>query len=234
MDVVVSNFYDRPIYFSITCQSDKLLGLNNNMELEGLALRVSPTNTRVKSQLPSIYGFGDIDLDKTYNVVMNKWKWGNFDKQHLFVDRSYMAELQAMKLVMLRAAIEFDRSGDKKRAVEMVDKYFEAFPHMNFPYDYGIVPFINVLVQAEAWEDVKKHVGILAKETKQYLDFYESQTDDDVLNNFKQDYQARLSTVQDVLEIAQKTGDPTFKKEMEDLLSAYVQKPETKMPDGVQ
>ena len=64
------------------------------MELEGLALRVSPTNTRVKSQLPSIYGFGDIDLDKTYNVVMNKWKWGNFDKQHLFVDRSYMAELQ--------------------------------------------------------------------------------------------------------------------------------------------
>ena len=131
MDVVVSNFYDRPIYFSITCQSDKLLGLNNNMELEGLALRVSPTNTRVKSQLPSIYGFGDIDLDKTYNVVMNKWKWGNFDKQHLFVDRSYMAELQAMKLVMLRAAIEFDRSGDKKRAVEMVDKYFEAFPHMN-------------------------------------------------------------------------------------------------------
>ncbi|MBP6695793.1 MAG: hypothetical protein KA161_11740, partial [Saprospiraceae bacterium] len=81
---------------------------------------------------------------------------------------------------------------------------------------------------------VKKHVGILAKETKQYLDFYESQTDDDVLNNFKQDYQARLSTVQDVLEIAQKTGDPTFKKEMEDLLSAYVQKPETKMPDGVQ
>src|SRR5690606_28792975 len=150
MDVIVSNFYERPIYFAITCQSDKLLGLNNNVEMEGLALRVSPTSTRVKSQLPSIYGFGDIDLDKTYDIVMNKWKWGNFDKEHLFVDRSYMAELQAMKLVMLRAAIEFDRQGDKKKAVEMANKYFEAFPHMNFPYDFGIVPFINVLVQGEA------------------------------------------------------------------------------------
>lgn len=226
LDLIVSNFYERPIYFAITCQAEKLLGLNPYMEMEGLALRVSPTNTRVRSQLPSIYGFGDIDLEKTYDVVMNKWKWGNFDKQRLFVDRSYMAELQAMKLVMLRAAIEFEREGDKKRAAEMSNKYFEAFPHMNFPYDYGIVPFINVLVQAEAWEDVKKQVRILAEETRQYLDFYESQTDQEVLDNFKQDYQARLSTVQDVKEIADKTGDPAFIKEMETLLANYMQKPE--------
>ncbi|MFZ1702770.1 MAG: DUF2723 domain-containing protein [Saprospiraceae bacterium] len=234
MDLIVSNFYERPIYFSITCQSDKLLGLNANVELEGLALRISPTNTRIKSQLPSIYGFGDIDLEKTYDIVMNKWKWGNFDKMPLFIDRSYMAETQAMKLVMLRAAIEFDRAGDKKRSVEMANKYFEAFPHMNFPYDYGIMPFINVLVQAQSWEDVKKHVRILANETRQYLDFYESQTSQDVLDNFKQDYQARMSTVEDVLESAKKTGDPTFIKEMEELMGPYTQQPETPLPNGIQ
>ena len=233
MDVIVSNFYDRPIYFSITCQADKLLGLNANMEMEGLALRVSPTNTRVRSQLPSIYGFGDIDLDKTYDIVMNKWKWGNFDQMRLFVDRSYMAELQAMKLVMLRAAIEFERQGDKKKAAAMSNKYFEAFPHMNFPYDFGIVPFINVLVQAEAWDDVKKHTTILANETKQYLDFYESQTDLDVVDNFKQDYQSRLNTVDDIMDITKKVGDPAFSKEMEDLLGSYYQKPEN-LPQNAQ
>jgi hypothetical protein len=226
MDVIASNFYDRPIYFAITCQSDKLLGLNDYVEMEGLALRISPTKQKAKSQLPSIYGYGDMDLNKTYDIVMNKWKWGNFDQKHLFVDRSYMAELQAMKLVMLRAAIEFERAGDKKRSVEMANKYFAAFPHMNFPYDYGIVPFINVLVQGEAWEDVKKHTSILATETRQYLDFYASQTDPEVINNFKQDEQARMSTVQDILEIAKKTGDPAFTKKMEDLMGEYSKQPE--------
>lgn len=64
MDLIASNFYERPIYFAITCQASKLLGLNDYVEMEGLGLRLSPTKVRVKSQLPSIYGFGDIDVEK--------------------------------------------------------------------------------------------------------------------------------------------------------------------------
>jgi len=219
MDVIASNFYERPIYFAITCQSSKLLGLNDYIEMEGLGLRVSPTKVRVKSQLPSIYGFGDIDVDKVYNNVMTKWKWGNFDKQKLFVDKSYMAEVQAMKLVMLRAAIEFDRQGKKDKASEMANKYFEAFPHMNFPYDSGIMPFINVLINAKDFESAKKNLRILAEETKQYIVFYESQTNKEVFDSFRQDYEYRLSAIQDILDNAKKTEDPAFEKEMSDMLT---------------
>lgn len=219
MDVIASNFYERPIYFAITCQASKLLGLNDYVEMEGLGLRISPTKVRSKSQLPSIYGFGDIDEDKVYNNVMTKWKWGNFDKQKLFVDKSYMAEVQAMKLVMLRAAIEFDIKGNKEKAAEMAKKYFEAFPNMNFPYDSGIMPFINVLVNAKDFEAAKKHLRILAEETRQYIVFYESQTDKDVFDSFRQDYEYRLGAIQDVLENAKKVEDPGFEKEMSDMLS---------------
>lgn len=222
MDVIASNFYERPIYFAITCQPSKLLGLNDYVEMEGLGLRLSPTKVRVKSQLPSIYGYGDIDEEKVYKNVMTKWNWGNFDKMKLFVDKSYMAEVQAMKLVMLRAAIELDRKGDPKRAAEMANKYFEAFPHMNFAYDAGIMPFINVLVNTKDFESAKKHLRILATETKQYIEFYESQTSEDVFNSFKQDYEYRMSSVQDVLETAKKLEDPGFEKEMKDLLGSYM------------
>jgi len=219
MDLIASNFYERPIYFAITCQASKLLGLNDYVEMEGLGLRLSPTKVRVKSQLPSIYGFGDIDVEKVYNNVMTKWKWGNFDKMKLFVDKSYMAEVQAMKLVMLRAAIEFDRQGIKDKAVAMANKYFEAFPHMNFPYDSGIMPFINVLISAKDFESAKKHLRILAEETKQYITFYESQTDKDVFDSFRQDYEYRLGAIQDVLDNAKKVEDPAFEKEMSDMLN---------------
>ena len=222
LDLIASNFYERPIYFAITCQSSKLLGLNDYVEMEGLGLRVSPTNIKVKSQLPGIYGFGDIDENKVYNNVMKKWKWGNFDQRKLFVDRSYMAEVQAMKLVMLRAAMEFDRKGDKKKASEMVNKYFEGFPNMNFPYDSGIMPFINVLISAKDFESAKKHLRILAEETRQYIEFYESQTDKSVFDSFGQDYQYRMSAAQDVIETAKKVEDPTFEKEMGDKLSKLI------------
>ncbi len=219
MDLIASNFYERPIYFAITCQASKLLGLNDYVEMEGLGLRLSPTKVRVKSQLPSIYGFGDIDVEKVYNNVMTKWKWGNFDKMKLFVDKSYMAEVQAMKLVMLRAAIEFDRQGIKDKAVAMANKYFESFPHMNFAYDSGIMPFINVLISAKDFESAKKHLRILAEETKQYIAFYESQTDKDVFDSFRQDYEYRLGAIQDILDNAKKIEDPAFEKEMSDMLN---------------
>lgn len=222
MDVIASNFYERPIYFAITCQSSKLLGLNNYMEMEGLGLRVSPTLVRNRSQLPGIYGFGDIDLDKTYENVMTKWRWGNFDKMRLFVDKSYMAEVQAMKLVMLRAAIEADRIGDSERAIAMVNRYFESFPHMNFPYDATIMPFINILVNNKAFEEVKKHTRILAEETRQYLEFYDSQTKPEIMDNFRSDYDYRLSAARDVIDVAKKTEDEAFVKEMEDLLNAVL------------
>lgn len=218
MDLIASNFYDRPIYFAITCQSSKLLGLNNYVEMEGLGLRISPTKVRVKSQLPSIYGFGDIDAEKVYNNVMTKWKWGNFDKMKLFVDKSYMAEVQAMKLVILRAALEFERIDDKKRAAEMANKYFEAFPNMNFPYDSGIMPFINILIEVKDFESAKKHLRILAEETRQYIRFYESQTNKDVFESFRQDYEYRMGAAQDVIDSAKKIEDPAFSKEMSDML----------------
>ena len=221
MDVIASNIYERPIYFAITCQSSKLLSLNDHVEMEGLGLRVSPTVVRSKSQIPGIYGFGDIDENKTYDIVMNKWKWGNFDKQKLFVDKSYMAAVQAMKLVLMRTALEFDRKGDHKKANQMANKYFEGFPNMNFRYDAGIMPFITVLINGKDFENAKKHLRILAEETKQYIEFYESQDDKSVFDNFSQDYQYRLGAAQDVLINAKKVEDPAFEKEMEGKLSKW-------------
>jgi hypothetical protein len=218
MDVIASNYYERPIYFAITCQPSKLLGLNQYVEMEGLGLRISPTLTEERSQLPSIYGYGDVDADKVYENAMTKWKWGNFDKMKLFVDKSYMAEVQALKLVMLRAAIEFDRRRDTVKAADLANKYFEAFPNMNFPYDAGIMPFINVLISTKKYDDAIKHLRILAQESKQYIDFYESQSSPDVFQSFRQDYEYRMSAANDVLQAAGDVENEAFKKEMEDLL----------------
>jgi hypothetical protein len=219
LDIIGSNFYDRPIYFATTCKNDKLQGLNDFMQLEGLALRIVPIRTRSDQSL-AIYGSGRADLDAIYDNVMNKWAWGNFDKKDLYVDKNYMAEVQAMKMAMLRASALMTQTGDTKRAADIAKKYFEGFPHMNFAYDAGIVPFLNVLVRAGEFEEAKKHIRILAEESRQYMKFFESLDEDD-LQSFQQNMGFYSRGIEDVISLSKEVEDPTFAKEISDLVGLY-------------
>jgi hypothetical protein len=242
MDVIASNFHDRPIYFSITCQASKLLNLNDHMEMEGLGLRVTPTKVKHKSNMPSIYGYGDINLDKTYDIIMNKWKWGNFDKEKTFVDKSYEAELQAMRMVFFRTGYDYlfakqrlkqanqDTTEVSKRMVAVCKKYFEAFPHMNFAYDPTIMPFIEILIQGGAFEEAKKHMKILALENKQYLEFYGDQDERHVKETFASDEAVRVNNVQDLLDFAKKVNDPAFEKELSNMLGGFAKQQQPNQP----
>ena len=223
LDIIASNFYDRPIYFATTCKNEKLQGLNDYMQLEGLALRLIPIKT-ASDKTMAIYGSGRTDLDAIYNNVMTKWKWGNFDKKDLFVDKNYMAEVQAMKMSMLRASAGLSQIGDHARAADMAKKYFEGFPHMNFAYDAGVIPFINILVRAGEFEEAKKHLRILAKESDQYMKFYESLDNDD-MSSFEQDMGYYVRGITDILRLSRELQDPDFDKEMNDLLGQYSSRP---------
>ena len=68
-----------------------------------------------------------------FENITTKFRWGNFDKKDLFVDRSFGPAIQSQKAAMLRAAQELLEEGKKDKAIAMADKFFEAFPSMNFP-----------------------------------------------------------------------------------------------------
>ncbi|HPN71924.1 MAG TPA: DUF2723 domain-containing protein, partial [Saprospiraceae bacterium] len=221
LDLIASNYYDRPIYFSVTAKEEKMMGMKDYTQLEGLALRLIPIRSQSDPQL-GIYGSGRMANDLAYDNIMTKWKWGNFDKEHLFVDRSYMAEIQAMKFTMLRSAFNFINVGDSTKAVAIVNKYFEAFPNMNFRYDAGITSYINVLVTAGAFEDAKKHLKILAEETRQHMEFYLSLDEDD-LQSFQSDMSYSSRAVNDIISMSQRLSDPAFEKEMKDAVGKFAQ-----------
>ena len=144
----------RPIYFAVTCRQDKLFGLSDYMQLEGLGIRIVPIKSK-SDQAYGIIGSGRVDGQAVYENVMNKFKWGNFDKEELFVDRSYAPSIQSHQLVIRRAAFQLIREGETEKALELIDKYFEVFPDMNFTYDYRAFYMISVYLQAEAYDRAK-------------------------------------------------------------------------------
>ena len=220
LDIIASNIYDRPIYFAVTCRQEKLFGLDDYMQLEGLSLRIVPVKSTSDPNY-GIIGSGRVNADAIYDNVMNKFRWGNFDKYDLFVDRSYAPSVQSIQLSIRRAAFELLRQNDEERAVALVDRWFEAFPHKNFPYDYRTMYMLGIYFQANAYDKAKPHMEILAQETADYLNYYNSLDPRIIDSSYDTDYRLSLRTMIDLKEEARRAGDSEFSSVLENLFAAF-------------
>ena len=153
--------------------------------------------------------------------MVNKWKWGNFDKKRLYVDNSYGASVQAQKMIIWRSAELMLAQGRTKEAVEITDSFFEGFPHMNFTYDARTLPHINIYVRAGEFEKAKEHIRILAKESAEYMVFFDSIDEDDLKSGFQMDYRLTNNAISEILKISKTLNDDAFAQEMEALLGPY-------------
>ncbi|HRI01550.1 MAG TPA: DUF2723 domain-containing protein [Saprospiraceae bacterium] len=221
MDIIYSNIHERPVYFSVTCHGEKLMGMDDYTEMDGMALRIVPKKS-ISDKSMYIYGAGSMNYDYTYEAVMNKYKWGNFDKQKLFVDHSYGPSIQALRMVMMRLAAGLAAKGDMERAGNVAAKFFEAFPNMNFQYDVRVMPFIQTLVDAKRIDEAKKHLNILVDETIDMLEFYETLSPQELEGGFQQDKAYTQSAVREIVERAKLMGDATYSSEIENKLKRFI------------
>ncbi len=225
LDVIASNINDRPIYFATTSQNKKLLGLNDYMQYEGLGLRIVPVKTKSyqsnETYRNSIYDSGRVNTDLVYDNIMNKFTWGNFDKLDLFVNSSYGAEVQSHRIIMMRAALQMIQENKLSKAVELTDKYFEAFPNTNFPYTGQLEPFFRVYASASANAQFKKHALTLANNLREEMIFYDSIGEDVIKSSFEYDYYIAVRGVSDLLRLTQQIGDTAFLQELNTLIGEY-------------
>ena len=217
MDIIANNVWERPVYFAVTCRQESLLGLQNYTQLEGLALRIVPFKNS-GDRLFGMIGNGRVNADAVYDNVMNKFRWGNFDQQKLFVDRSYGPTIQTTRFTILRAARDFMEKGQQKKATDLVKKYFEAFPNMNFTYDPSMVLFLDILVQGGDLEAAKKELRTLATVTQEYLDFFGSLTQEEIKSGFEGDMNSYSQVRGDILRLAKEVNDSAFENEIKTLL----------------
>jgi MFS family permease len=221
MDIIASNIYDRPIYFAVTCKNEKLMGLNDYMEMQGLALKLVPFKNRGPMEQFYIYGSGRMNLDVAYDNIMNKWKYGNFaTDEEYFVNRSYAAEIQAMKMVMIRTAQDLAENGDLKRSAEVSKKFFASFPHHNFPYDATVFPFIRTLLASGEKEEAAKHYKILADDTYERLTFIDN-LEEKAFKSFEDEFRVSLRAADDILRTSDEFKDQPWMSELESQLAQY-------------
>lgn len=221
LDIIYSNIHDRPVYFSVTCPDDKMFGLGDHMQLEGLGLRILPIKSNSERGF-RVFGHGRVDHEKVIANITQKFRWGNFDTHQTFIDRSYGASVYSMKMVMLRSAYDMMKKNNKEGAIKLAEQQFKAFPHFNFPYDGTSMAFINVLNDAGAYEIAKPHMEILAKHVKECQEFYASIRLIDLENGFAQDKQEHDRLMLDLIRVATDNEDEEFVSELEAMFSPFI------------
>ncbi len=224
LDIIGSNLWERPIYFAVTCRPEKLFGLDDYMQLEGLGIRIVPVKT-ASDPTYGMIGKGRVNTEAMYKNIMEKFQWGNFDKKDLFVDRSYAPSVQSIQLAIRRAAFALLRENKKDKALNLIDKYFESFPHMNFPYDYRTMYMLSVYFQAGAYDKAKPHLEILAKQTQQYLAYYASVPGSILDTSYRNEFDATYQTMQNIMSEARRANDEPFVEDLEKMFSAYITTP---------
>lgn len=210
MDIISTNLMERPVYFAVTVRPEKIGGLSPYLQLEGLGLRIVPIETQPDRAVGGVLGYGRVDCSKSEEIVMNNWRFGNFEKGKTFIDKNYMPSVQSMQIVMLRLSDEYLRRSDKEKSNAVCKKYFEGFPEHNFPFERSqSITFMQNLIEGGDVEFVKDKLIALSNELKQDFDFYSTLTGMNELSAWSNaNQQLRLAQMR--YQQASAIGDPTL------------------------
>lgn len=225
LDIIASNIYDRPIYFATTANPDRLIGLNNYSQLEGLATRIVPIKSVPDGRFGQ-YGAGRVNSEKIYENVMGKFKWGGFDKYKMFnFENSFNPSFSAMRITFMRSIDALVKSNQMKKAEDLNDKYFAAFPQMNFDYDAQRLVFIEFYFQMSQLAKCKEESLKLARETAQYLEFYNSLSKEELEAGFKDDYSQYMTIPGRLANLGKEMQDTAFQTEINKILGKWMTAP---------
>ena len=135
LEMIANCNWTRPLYVAITVGSENFMNLGDNFVQEGLANRITPFNTQGNSDQTGI-NMRDFDTEKTYDVMMNRFKWGGLNVPGLYIDETVMRMCYTHRREMANLALHLIAKGEKEKALKVLQKLEKVLPTYNVPVSY--------------------------------------------------------------------------------------------------
>ncbi len=171
VDLIAKNNWDRPIYFSITVgnNSKSFFWLDQYFQLEGLAYRFTPVKRTKKSQGMD---FGEVNQAVMYDNLMNKFNFGNMELEDVYLDETARRLTYNLRTIYGRLANSLIESGEKEKAIEVLDRLMEKVPVEKYGFDYFIMNAIEAYYKAGDSESARKYIDLFADQLDDELTYY--------------------------------------------------------------
>lgn len=167
LEIVSQANWTRPVYVATTVGSDNYLNLGDNFVREGLANRITPFTTNA----PSAKNF---DTEKTYNNVMNRYKWGGLEQKGLYIDETVMRMCFTHRHLMADLALQLIAEGKTDKALNVLRKSEKVLPSYNVPNTYlsGAADLAKAYALLGKKNDAQRIIDQVWKDSKQYAQWY--------------------------------------------------------------
>jgi tetratricopeptide (TPR) repeat protein len=140
LDIIASNNWKRPVYFSSTIGQESYLNLREYMQLEGFAYRLMPF------KVPGARD-GFVNSDIMYENMMKKTAWRDMDNPNTYYDATYDTPIFSSRVAFLRLSDQLLREGKRDKAKEVMNRCLTVMPDKAIPYDQVSVSFIGPLLE---------------------------------------------------------------------------------------
>ncbi len=167
LEIVSQANWTRPVYVATTVGSDNYLNLGDNFVREGLANRITPFTTNAP-------GAKNFDTEKTYNNVMNRYKWGGLEQKGLYIDETVMRMCYTHRHLMADLALQLIAEGKTDKALNVLRKSEKVLPSYNVPNTYlsGAADLAKAYALLGKKNDAQRLIDQVWKDSKQYAQWY--------------------------------------------------------------
>jgi tetratricopeptide (TPR) repeat protein len=169
LDFLASNNWERPLYFASPSSVSKVLGIDKYCHQTGVVYKFIPVLAD-----DYIAGLGGVDAEASYDILMNKCKWGNLNLPGVYVDRESYRNSMMHKQNFMRLAQALVNKGKNTEAVAVADRCLQEFPNEKMSFDYYMLPLAEVYYLAGDTIKANNFVKTLADIYTSNLTYYSS------------------------------------------------------------
>ena len=215
LEIIANANWERPIYVALTVGSENYMNLGDNFVQEGLANRITPFTTNKA-------GARNFDTEKTFNNVMNKFKFGGIDVEGIYLDETVLRMCYTHRRLLSMLVLNLLQEGKKDKAAQVLAKAEKEIPAYNVPHDYqgGSLDLARGYILTGDLKKAQQLIAGLWNKSLQYLQFYCS-LDGARFTNAQHDVMLHTYIMQQILDL-EDTVDEKMADKMEQQLDGVM------------
>ncbi len=219
LELLAQTNWVRPLFVAITVGADNYMNLGDNFIQEGLVNRITPFNTTKCIRM---------DTEKTYNMLMNKFKFGGLETPGLYLDETVMRMCYTHRRLFGELAKNLLAEGKREKAVKVVDYVEKHIPAYNVPHDFqsGSLEIAKIYALTGQKNQANKILNQLEKKSFEYCDYYLSLNSDRFKMN-AQDYQYHIYILNEIVSLLRNqrfSNSDNVAKKLDSYINLYYKK----------
>lgn len=175
LNILAANAFKRPIYFANSIDPDHYEGLQEYLQLEGLAYKLIPVRTPGSSANNPLR----VNVDKCMDLLLNKFQFGNAQLGTVHYDQTNRRMLNTPRVLAFQLAENLIRMNRKEDAMKVINHVLKMIHEKSYPYvitqeDKTMILLADACMKAGGKEQAKMITDKLMKFTEDDINYMNS------------------------------------------------------------